>query len=167
MFSTHDKIDEFVASCNGCLPVIKHNSGSLKVGAGECLPEWPEGGLPGATTSHRDDLQAESSSLPVENRFCTEVDTHQINTAQTDTKGITGQQSNKEININNEKGQRTQKGVQLLGCVSIQIVNLSLEKKRASKAELYRGSLPHSSRLYTELWGKCCNVMYGPRVGHK
>ena len=111
MFSTHDKIDEFVASCNGCLPVIKHNSGSLKVGAGECLPEWPEGGLPGATTSHRDDLQAESGSLPVENVLGIKVGTHKKNMAQIN-KEMKGQNR-----VDTEKSEN--KKIQVLGYVPI------------------------------------------------
>ena len=50
-----------------------------KNGSGECLPELPEGGLLVKTTSLRNDLQAMSSSLPVENRFGTQVDTNYRN----------------------------------------------------------------------------------------
>ena len=49
---------------------------------GECLPELPEGGLPAKTTSPRSDLQAISSSLPVENRFGTQVDINYRNATQ-------------------------------------------------------------------------------------
>jgi hypothetical protein len=52
------------------------------VGSGECLRELPEGDLPVAIACHRDDLQAESGSLPVENIYGNQVDTLQIHTAQ-------------------------------------------------------------------------------------
>jgi len=142
VFSTGDQVDKpvvcgdgskFVASCNGCSPVTENDGGFLKVGSDECLPKSPEGGLPVAATSHRDDLQAESSSLPVENRIGTLVDTHQICTAQVDEKGIKGQKTNKETETNTTKERRTQKGVQLLGYVPMQIVNLSLEEVELGK----------------------------------
>ena len=50
-------------------------SGNRKAGLGECLPELPEGGQPAKTTSPENDLQAEDSSLPDENRIGTQVDT--------------------------------------------------------------------------------------------
>jgi hypothetical protein len=80
----------------------------------------PEGGLPVATTVPRDDLQAKSSSLPVENIFGTQVDIHQINTAQVKRK-------------DDNKGQRTKKRILLLGYVPIQIANLSLEEINLEK----------------------------------
>jgi len=115
MFSPRDKSDKFVISCNGCSPVTEYDGGFLKVGTGECLPELPQGVLPVGTTSPGDDLQAESSSLPVENIFGTQVDTHEINTAQVKRKG-------------DNKGQIVKKRIQLLGYVPIQIANLSLEE---------------------------------------
>jgi hypothetical protein len=74
--------DKFVASSNGNAPVTSSDGGFLKVGSGECLRGLPEGGSPVATTSHGDDLQAESSSLPVENVYGKQVDTLQIYAAQ-------------------------------------------------------------------------------------
>ena len=56
-------------------------SGDRKAGLGECLPELPEGGLLTTTTSPRNDLQAEGSSLPVENRIGNQVDTTYKNAA--------------------------------------------------------------------------------------
>jgi hypothetical protein len=56
--------------------------GSRKTGLGEGQPELPEGGLPATTTSPRSDLQAVSSSLPVENRIGNQVDTIQISKVQ-------------------------------------------------------------------------------------
>jgi hypothetical protein len=73
VFSPHDK---FVASRDGSAFVTSSDDGVLKAGSGECLPELPGGGLPVATTGHRDDLQAESSSLPVENICGNQVDTN-------------------------------------------------------------------------------------------
>jgi hypothetical protein len=60
--------DKFVASCDGSALATSNDDGPTGAGSGECLPELPEGGLPVATTSHRDDLQAGCGSLPVENR---------------------------------------------------------------------------------------------------
>ena len=101
-------------------------------GEGECQTELPEGGLPVATTSHRDDLLAESSSLPVENIFVTQVDTHQIKMAQVNRKR--GQETHMEIHENCEK-QRVKRGTQLLGYVPIQFVNLSLEEISLNKQQ--------------------------------
>jgi len=84
----------------------------LKVGAGECLPEWPEGGLPIATTSHRNDLQAESGSLPVENVFGIQVDTHKKNMAQINKKEMKGQNK-----VDTEKNEN--KKIEVLGYVPI------------------------------------------------
>jgi len=129
MFSPRDKVNKFVASCNGCSLVTKHDGSSLKVGTGECLLELPEGGLPVATTVPRDDLQAKSSSLPVENIFGTQVDIHQINTAQVKRK-------------DDNKGQRTKKRILLLGYVPIQIANLSLEEINLEKQNYIRVASP-------------------------
>ena len=50
--------------------------GDRKAGSGEHLPELPKGGLLAKTTGRREDLQAEDSSLPVENGIGTQVDTN-------------------------------------------------------------------------------------------
>jgi len=102
-------------------------------GAGECQPELPEGGLPVATTSQGNDLQvAESGSPPVENKFGTQVDTHQINMAQVNRKK--GQEINVKIHENNRK-LRIKNGTQLLGYVPIQVMNLSLEEISMNKQQ--------------------------------
>jgi hypothetical protein len=59
--------DKFVASSDGCASVTSSNDGLFKAGSGECLPEMPDSGLPVAVSRHRDDLQVQGSSLPVEN----------------------------------------------------------------------------------------------------
>ena len=90
VFSPRDKFvasSDGVASSNGSTLVLEQDSSS-----GECLPELPEGGLTVATTCRRDNLQAESSSLPVENRFGTQVDTtYRKNTAQVNKTVARGQ----------------------------------------------------------------------------
>jgi hypothetical protein len=65
--------NKVVASSDGNAIVTSSDEGNS--GTGECLPKLPEGGAPVAVISHRDDLQAEYSSLPVENRFGNQVDT--------------------------------------------------------------------------------------------
>ena len=47
----------------------------LETGAGERLPELPEGGSLDTATDRRTDLQCEYGSRPVENIFGTQVDT--------------------------------------------------------------------------------------------
>ena len=91
-FSPRDKTKRLVASCNECSLVTRDDGGFLNVGSGECLPKVPEGGLPAATTSRKNDLHAESHSHPVENKFGTQVDTLQINMAQVNKEGTIGQQ---------------------------------------------------------------------------
>jgi len=59
-----------VARSDGSAAVTICDGGVLNVGSGECLPKWPEGGsVPVVTTSHKDDLQADSGSVPVENSY--------------------------------------------------------------------------------------------------
>jgi len=128
----------FVASSSATRPVTKNDGGFLKVGSGECLPELPEGGLPVVTTCHRDDLQVESSSLPVENGIGIQVDTTYKHTAQVDKKEVRGHIRNKEIKHKDKrdiiyKEPRIQKGIQVLGYVPIQLVNLSLEEVELGK----------------------------------
>jgi hypothetical protein len=69
-----------VASCDSS--AFTTSCGDRKAGSGEHLPKLPEGGLPAKTTGRRDDLQAEDSSLPVENGFGTQVDTHDTKITQ-------------------------------------------------------------------------------------
>jgi len=103
--------------------------GDSKAGLGECLPELPEGGLPTTTTSHGNELQAVSSSLPVENEIGKQVDTIY-------TRAGHRREGRVEIENRNEIKQRrkgNQKGIQVLGYVPIQIVNLSLEEVKMGK----------------------------------
>jgi len=146
VFSPHDK---FVVSSGSYAHVPEQDCGFLNVGShlqmqkmavggtGESLPELPGGGLPAATTRHRDDLQVESSSLPVENGIGTQLDTTQKYVAQMDKKVLQGQNRNeitkprdkKEI-MKQDQGKNR---IQLLGYVPIQIVNLSLEEVELSR----------------------------------
>jgi hypothetical protein len=113
-------------------PVALRGDGISGTGTGECLSESPEGSLPVATTDHRDDLEVEHSSLPVETGIGTQVDTinpHVLNKNE-------GQvENNKKLNKVNKvcKGRQPQKTIQVLGCVPVQIVNLSLEGVRLEK----------------------------------
>jgi len=77
-------VSDGVANSNGNALVTCSDGGLLTVGSGECLPELPGDGLPEAATSHRNELQAESSSLAVQNGHGNQVDTFQINAAQVD-----------------------------------------------------------------------------------
>jgi len=111
-------------------------------GAGECQPELPEDGLLGAPISHIGDLQAEISSLSVENRTGNYVDTNYINMAQEDKIEVTGPKS-KEISSNLQNTRdatqrlpfKQRKKIQVLGYVPIQIANLSLEEIELGKYE--------------------------------
>jgi hypothetical protein len=105
--------------------------GDRKAGLGECLPELPEGGygLPSTTTSHRGDLQATDSSLPVENRIGTQVDTLNVSKVQKE-KGQVDIVNRNSVKIERKKNQ---KGTQVLGYVPMQIMNLSLEEVEVEK----------------------------------
>jgi len=100
-----------------------------KNGSGECLPELPEGSLLATTTSHMNDLQAASSSLPVENRIDNQVDTIYTSAAQRKEGQVEIESRNK---IKQER-KESQKGTQVLGYVPIQIVNLSLVEEKMGK----------------------------------
>ena len=89
--SPSDKCNTFVAESDGDIAADVTSSNG-EAGSGECLPKVPEGGLPAATTSRKNDLHAESHSHPVENKFGTQVDTLQINMAQVNKEGTIGQQ---------------------------------------------------------------------------
>jgi hypothetical protein len=104
-------------------------SGDRKAGSGECLPELPDGGygLPSTTTSHRIDLQAKDSSLPVENRFGIQVDTLNVSKIQRETGQVEDRNS-----VKIERG-KNKKGTQVLGYVPLQIMNLSLEEVEVEK----------------------------------
>jgi len=82
----------------------------------------PESGLPAAATCHRDDLQAESSSFPVENRDGNQVETLQIHATQTVKEEIEGQIRDKEMKNRKStihKRKNIQRKAQVLGYVPI------------------------------------------------
>jgi hypothetical protein len=72
----------FIASSNGGAFVTRDDDGILNAGSGECQPEFPEGDLPVAVTSHRKDLQAGNGSRPIENSCGNQVDTIKIKAVQ-------------------------------------------------------------------------------------
>ena len=108
-------------------------------GAGECQPELPEDGLLVAPISHIGDLQAEISSLPVENRNGNYFDTNYTNMAQEDRIEITGHKRKEISNLQNTRDAtqripfKQKKKIQALGYVPIQIANLSLEEIELGK----------------------------------
>ena len=96
-------------------------------GTGECLPRMMGGGLPVAATDHRDDLQLRRSPLPVEVGIGIQVDTthpHAVYKEQGQDK------LNEKGNNENErnKGRQPLGKIQILGCVPVQVANLSLEE---------------------------------------
>jgi len=116
---------KFVASSDGSVDVTADvTSSNGKASSGECLPNLPESGLPVVTTSHTDDLQAEDSSHPVENRIGIQVDTNHKKTAQDNIGRFTIKGQNEVM----QRYKKIQKRTQVLGYVPIQIVNLSLEE---------------------------------------
>ena len=108
-------------------------------GAGECQPELPEDGLLVAPISHIGVLQAEISSLPVENRNGNYFDTNYTNMAQEDRIEITGHKRKEISNLQNTRDAtqripfKQKKKIQALGYVPIQIANLSLEEIELGK----------------------------------
>jgi len=141
----------------------------LKVGSGECLPELPEGGAPFAATCHRDELQEESSSLPVENGYGNQVDTLQIYAAQVDKEEVTGQIRNKESGDRKStihKRENIQRKTQVLRYVPIQVVNLSLEEVKLEK-QMYVGvASPIKVKETQELGGYNVNNVRENTVKH-
>ena len=121
---------ERVAGCDGNLIVTHGGNGFPKAGSGECLPEVPEGCLPVAATSHRDDLQAGRGSLPVANQIGNQVDTPYNRKIQ---KKI-GQSKLSNCDLARKRDTRTQ----VLGYVPIQINNLSLEEMKLER-QMYIG----------------------------
>jgi hypothetical protein len=123
--------DKFVAGSDGSLDVAADvTSSNGKAGSGECLPRVPEGGLSVTATSRGNDLQAEGGSRPVENQFGNQVGTKYDKTTQGD-KGQFSGKSRKDNIVN--KGKQVEKGIQILGYVPIQVVNLSLEEGELQK----------------------------------
>ena len=140
-----------VAGSDGSAAVTVCDGGVLNVGSGECLPKWPEGGsVPVATTSHRDDIQADSGSLPVQNSYGNHVDTNKLNAAQ-EIKGEQGQVMRDKVKnvtstINCKRD--IQRNTQVLGYVPIQTVNLSLEAE-FKKTNVYGDILTRTSQTDT------------------
>jgi hypothetical protein len=136
----------FVANGDGCPAGSPTGVGGfLKVGSGECLPELPEGGRSVATIRHRDDLQAENSSLPVENGNGNQVDTKHKITARKFEKKIQGHKSNEITKLQNQGkdiNYCNKKKVQVLGYVPIQIVNLPLGEIEIVKNSYVRVASP-------------------------
>jgi len=91
VFSPRDK---FVVSSDKIRHVPEQDCGFLNVGAGERLPELPEHGLLVATIRHRNGLQAESRSLPVQNGIGIQDDTKYGNAAQINREELKGHERN-------------------------------------------------------------------------
>jgi hypothetical protein len=87
------------------------------------------GGLSAAATSHRNDLQAECSSLPVENGYGKQIDTTPSDKAQEDE----GQDKIQIQDSNARKGRKIRGKTQVLGYVPNHIVNPSLEEIKLVK----------------------------------
>lgn len=118
-----------VAGCDGSTIVTHSDYGFSKASSGECLPKQPEGGLPPATASHRDDLRTKRGSFPLENRVGTQADTI-YNT----TQGKRGRTKIKIQKYATEKGKETgNTKTQVLGYVPIQVINLSLEEMKLER----------------------------------
>ena len=156
--------NKFVDSSDSCASVSTENCGFLNVGssgdtvygprrnprlemrymapggAGECQPELPEDGLC-APISHIGGLQAEISSLRVENRTGNYVDTTYFNMTQEDKIEVTGCKRKEISNLQNTRNAtqripfKQRKKIQVLGYVPIQVVNLSLEEIEQDKYE--------------------------------
>ena len=89
--------EKFVAcSSDGCASVTGSDGGLLTAGSGECLPEMSGSGLPVAATRHRDDLQVQGGSVPVENLYGNQVDT---------TNKIMAQDGTGQMNIRDKRMQ--------------------------------------------------------------
>jgi hypothetical protein len=107
---------KFVESSDGSVDVTADvTSSNGKASSGECLPNLPESGLPVVTTSHTDDLQAEDSSHPVENRIGIQVDTNHKKTAQDNIGRFTIKGQNEVM----QRYKKIQKRTQVLGYVPI------------------------------------------------
>ena len=106
--------DHFVSGSDDNAPVTSSDGGFLKVGSGECLPELLKSGAPVAVTCHKGDLQAESSSLPVENRYGKQVDTLQIKAAHVDKRDTNGQKDKEFKGQTSTMYKRTQNHIHLI-----------------------------------------------------
>jgi len=96
-------------------------------GTGECLTRMTGGGLPVAATDHRDDPQIRRSPLPVEAGIGTQIDTTHPHVLD---KELGQDKSDRKRNSVNEsdKWRQPHRNIQILGCVPVQVANLSLEE---------------------------------------
>jgi len=85
--------------------------------------------LPVSTSSHKDDLQAVHSSLPVENGNGIQVDTFEIKVAQANLnrKERPIKDSRKGQNNIESENKNIQQKTKVLGYVPVEIVNISLK----------------------------------------
>ena len=104
-------------------------SSNGKTGTGENHSQLPEGGLSCTATVPGSDLQQVRRSLPIENKFSTQVETHQN---YLDSARCIGQM---EVLSNYESNERRTRSAResLIGYVPIQILNLSLEEVKLNK----------------------------------
>jgi len=137
------------------------SSSNGKAGTGECLPQMPEGGLPYASTSRGNDLQAsEEDSRPVENPG-NQVDTKDDKITKSE-QGQFSEKYQKEnvANINN----LAQKGTQIVGYVPIQVVNLSLEEIELSKRTYVGEASPLSNKDVVQEDVRINHVLKEPKL---
>jgi hypothetical protein len=111
--------------------LVASDGGPLKVGAGECQPELPEGDRRIMITCHKCDLQIQNRSLPVNSGWGNQVDTLLINAAQ--VKGQTRKEEKGGLDSTKMETKNIQRKAQVLGYVPMQITNLSLEEVELGK----------------------------------
>ena len=116
-----------VASSDGSKCVA--SSDVSKTDTGENHSQLPEGGLRGTATVPGSDLQQVRNSLPIENKFGTQVDTKQNCLDSTEDIGQMEVLNNYESN----KGRTRSTRECLIGFVPVQILNLSLQEVKLSK----------------------------------
>ena len=104
-------------------------SSNGKTGTGENHSQMPEGGLSCTATVPGSDLQQVRRSLPIENKFGTQVDTHQ---KYSDSAGRIEQ---KEVLSDYESDKKRIQSIRerVIGYVPIQMLNLSLEEVTLNK----------------------------------
>jgi len=102
-------------------------------GTGECLTRMTGGGLPVAATDHRDDLQIRRSPLPVEAGIGTQVDTTHPHVLDKELGQDKFDRKRNSVN-ESDKWRQPHRKIQILGCVPVQVVNLSLEEITLKKS---------------------------------
>jgi hypothetical protein len=126
-----------VAGSDGSAAITVCDVGVFNVGSGECKPKCLESGsVPVATTSQRNDLQAQDSvSLPVENRYGNHVDTNRLDATQKirNKQGQVKRDRVENVTSTINCKRDIQRNTQMLGYVPIQVVNLSLEELELKK----------------------------------